>query len=189
MTGVDLGQEGDLAWRDITISRLNQPTNDRNVVMWSWCGGVSDNTESGINTYLQTISRLEQDYPDITFIYMTGHLDGTGESGDLNIRNNQIREYCLAHGKILFDFADIESYDPGGSYYLDRGANDNCDYWDGSIQRNWAQEWCAVHPAECADWSTTCVGCDCAHSETLNCDLKARAFWWMMAGIAGWDGE
>lgn len=182
VTDMDLGYEGDLAWRDMTISQLNQATNNRNVVIWSWCGGVSDNTESGINAYLQAMNQLETDYPGVTFIYMTGHLDGGGESGNLHIRNNQIRDYCLVNNKILFDFADIESYDPDGDYYLDREANDNCDYYDGSRWRNWALEWCAANPGECSS-------CECAHSQSLNCDLKARAFWWMLARIAGWDPE
>ena len=50
---------------------------------------------------------------------MTGHLDGTGPSGNLYARNDQIRDYCVANGKVLFDFADIESWDPGGVYYPD----------------------------------------------------------------------
>ena len=79
----------------------------------------------------------------------------------------------------LFDFADLESYDPDGNYYLDRGCNDNCDYVGG----NWAVEWCAAHPGH-----DLCVSCDCAHSQSLNCNVKARAFWWMMARLAGWDG-
>jgi len=37
--------------------------NDRNVVIWSWCGGVSDNTRKGINTYLNAMNQLEQTYP------------------------------------------------------------------------------------------------------------------------------
>ena len=45
---------------------------------------------------------------------MTGHLDGGGTAGNLNVRNNQIRNYCIANDKILFDFADIESYKPNG---------------------------------------------------------------------------
>jgi len=177
--GGDLGHRGDLTWEDKTRKQLNQPDNDRNVVMWSWCGGVSDNTKEGIDTYLKAINQLEIDYPDITFIYMTGHLDGSGESGNLHIRNNQIRSYCLSHNKILFDFADIESYDPEGNYFLNHNANDNCDYTGG----NWAQEWCAEHPD-----SDLCRTCSCAHSQALNCNLKGRAFWWMMARIAGWDG-
>ena len=68
---------------------------------------------------LTTISRpcpgLETDYPKITFVYMTAHLDGSGADGNTNQRNEQIRAYCRANNKVLFDFADIESYDPDGT--------------------------------------------------------------------------
>ena len=62
------------------------------------------------------------------FVYMTGHLDGYGLTGNLHIRNEQIRAYCAANKKILYDFADIESYNPDGVYFGDKDANDNCDY-------------------------------------------------------------
>ena len=65
-----------------------------------------------------------------------------------------------------------------GDYFLDLNADDNCDYDDG----NWAQEWVAEHPNSDLNWPTTC-----AHTQALNCNLKGRAFWWMMAWIAGWD--
>ena len=45
---------------------------------------MSDNTEAGIDTYLHTMSQLELEYPDVTFVNMTGHLDGTGVNGTLN---------------------------------------------------------------------------------------------------------
>jgi hypothetical protein len=144
--------------------------------MWSWCGGASDNTEEGINAYLNAMNQLEQDYPNITFVYMTGHLDGSGESGNLNQMNNLIRDYAAANGKVLFDFADIESYNPDGNYFLDLDANDNNDY-DGG---NWATEWCGAHPED-----PLCASVSCAHSQSLNCNLKGRAFWNMMAEIEG----
>ena len=138
---------------------------------------MSDNTEEGINIYLNAMNQLELDYPHVTFVYMTGHLDGTGDDGNLNIRNNQIRDYCTANNKILFDFADIESYDPDGNYFLNLAANDECNYWFDGVQHNWADEWCAANPGECKS-------CSCAHSRCLNCQLKGRAFWHMMARIA-----
>ena len=64
-----------------------------NVVMWSWCGQVSS-APANIKTYLSLMSRLEEDYPDVRFVYMTGHTDGTGLTGNLHVRNQQIRDYC-----------------------------------------------------------------------------------------------
>ena len=118
----DLGYDGDLGWADRTREVLDAPGNDRNMIMWSWCGGVSDISYAGVNTYLSAMNQLEIDYPDVTFVYMTGHLDGTGSAGNLHFRNEQIRNYCRNNNKILFDFADIERYDPDGNDFLDLGA-------------------------------------------------------------------
>jgi hypothetical protein len=174
----DLGNPDRTTWATRTRALLDRTGNDRNMIMWSWCGQVSWASEEDINTYLSLMNELEADYPDVTFIYMTGHLDGSGETGNLHIRNNQIRNFCEANNKILFDFADIESYDPDGNYFLDQWADDECYYYGG----NWAEEWCAGNPGECAS-------CSCAHSHCLNCQLKGRAFWWMMARLAGWGGS
>jgi len=147
--------------------------------MWSWCGQQSSNSASTTQRYLDALSQLETEFPAMRFIYMTGHTDGTGLTGNLNLRNEQVRQYCRENGKVLFDFADIESYDPDGNFYLNSKTNDNCDYTGG----NWADQWCAANPG-----SPLCRTCSCAHSKALNCNMKARAFWWMMARLAGWDG-
>ena len=157
-------------------------TGDYDFSMWAWCGQVSDASQVYIERYLAAMNQFETEYPGMGFIYMTGHLDGGGPSGNLNIRNEQIRTYCRANNKILFDFADIERYNPDGDDFLDAGANDECYYNDWG--NNWADEWCAENPG-----SALCDTCEdgCNHSRNLNCNLKARAFWWMMARLAGWN--
>ena len=182
----DLGNPNRTAWEAATRNYLNNPTNnDVNVVIWSWCGQVSSATQNDINTYLNLMSGLENDFPLVKFVYMTGHLDGTGVSGNLNQRNEQIRNYCLANGKTLYDFSDIESYNPDGNYYLDKLANDNCDYdsdGNGSLDKNWAVDWQNSHILN-VDW----YNCSAAHSKPLNGNLKAYAAWWLWAKLAGWN--
>jgi hypothetical protein len=182
----DLGHKGGLAWVTITRKFLaNTLNSDVNVIMWSWCGGASDNTKEGINIYLNAMNQLETDFPNIKFVYMTGHLDGSGKTGNLNVMNELIRDYCKKNNKILYDFADIESYDPDGNYFLNKKANDNCDYdsdSNGSRDRNWATEWQNTHTKN-IDW----YQCSAAHSKPLNGNLKAYAAWWLWAKLAGWN--
>ena len=178
---LDLGNPDFTAWATATRHYLDAPANAAvNVVMWSWCGEVSDASAANIRTYLTLMSGLEKDYPDVSFVYMTGHTDGSGLTGNLHVRNQQIRDYCAANGKILYDFEDIESYDPDGKYFGDKGVTDGCAYNGG----NWAIEWQNAH-TKGIDWYV----CESAHSQPLNANLKAYAAWWLWARLAGWDGE
>jgi len=182
----DLGHNGDLSWATKTRKYLNDLQNsDVNVILWSWCGGVSDNTKNGIQKYLNEMNKLENEYPNVSFVYMTGHLDGSGLKGNLHIRNEQIRNYCKNNNKILFDFADIETYNPDSTYFGDKKPNDNNDYDtdnNGSRDGNWAVEWQNSHSKN-TDW----YDCSCAHSQALNCNQKAYAAWWLWATLAGWE--
>jgi len=174
-------------WVDNTRSYLDNPANgDVNVIIWSWCGQASSYTEQQmIDNYLSPMSQLEQEYPEVTFVYMTGHADGTGETGNLHLRNQQIRNYCITNSKVLYDFYNIESYDPEGNYYGDKLVTDNCDYdsdGNGSRDGNWAIEWQNAH-TEGVDW----YSCSSAHSQPLNANRKAYAAWWLWAVLAGWN--
>ncbi len=152
-----------------------------NVIMWSWCGQLSGySAEDVYNLYLNDMNQLEHDYPGVTFVYMTGHSDGSGLEGDLHRNNRIIRDYCVLNDKVLFDFYDIECYDPDGNYFGDRHVNDGC-YYDGG--GNWAQEWQNSH-TEGIDW----FSCDAAHTESLNGNMKAYAAWWLWARLGGWAG-
>ena len=53
----DLGTPDRTTWASVTRSFLQQAGNDRNVVMWSWCGQV-DGTEAEINTYLTLMNQV-----------------------------------------------------------------------------------------------------------------------------------
>jgi hypothetical protein len=183
----DYAMAGDVGyypdWVNNTRTFLNDPANsDVNVIIWSWCGqAASQSEQSMITNYLAPMTQLELDYPNVKFVYMTGHLDGSGSTGNLHVRNEQIRTYCRSNKKILYDFADIESYDPDGLVnYRELYANDNCDYDSSGVSRNWAQRWQNTHTLN-VDW----YNCSAAHSQPLNGNRKAYAAWWLWARLAG----
>jgi hypothetical protein len=141
--------------------------------LWSWCGEMSDE-ETPVHRYLEMMAQLESEYPQVRFVYMTGHTDG---ENDVSSRNNDIvRQYVREQGKVLYDFADIESYDPEGNYYHD--TDDSCP---------WCYAWCDDHPEDCGGLPST--DDECQHSHGLNCRLKGQALWWLSTRLAGWDGR
>lgn len=85
--------------------------------------------------------------------------------------------------EFFFDFADIESWDLDGNHHPEE---------DGSCV--WCEQWCNQHPGDCQNLppeSNSGGGVNisrCAHSHGLNCVIKAKAFWVMMAKLAGWQG-
>ena len=171
-----------------TISVLNSGLFD--ISGWAWCGEVSNNEWPYIQDYIDAVSSLEVMFPDIEIFYMTGHNVAPGPPNHQQIawnrlrNNNQgIKDHCLETNGILFDFADIETHDPDGNYYPDE---------DGT--GSWCEDWLSGHEEEYPNLppqSESGCGVNCsisAHAHGLFTVMKAKAFWWMMARIAGWPG-
>lgn len=170
------------AWYNNTVAYLDNPANaDVNVIMWSWCGQMDDKYNAGTltNEYFAPMAALEAAYSNVVFVYMTGHVDIWNDA------NNKaacavIRQWCIDNNKVLFDFNDIEHYNPDGTFF--EFVNDDCSYYSyagGSAQGNWATEWQATH-TEDVDW----YDCDSAHSEPLNANMKAYAVWKLWCELA-----
>jgi hypothetical protein len=144
--------------------------------IFNWCNQVNGwpdpatATEEYVQDYLDSISALEAANPDITFVYMTGNTHNAGDSGyDRFLLNQQIRQYCIENGKVLFDFGDMDAWYGGEqwTYSYDPGT--------GSIEVP------LDHPQNAGDYRGT-------HASYESCENKAKAFWWLMARLAGWPG-
>jgi hypothetical protein len=175
---------GYVGWDDETREYLDDHPSC-NVIIWSWCGQVNDvNLQTH---YFEPMEDLEDDYPNVKFVYMTGHLEGLGLDGSLYQANQQIRNYCNNNNKILFDFADIEKYTPDcDTNFQQYNATDACNYnHPEGGQRNWANNWLGNNPGHLlTQISQYCSSC--AHSVSLNCTKKGIACWYLWARLAGW---
>ena len=186
-------------WPQVTRDYLDSHPNV-NVFMWAWSYDVADALPTVQTSYLDAMSQLETDYPNVKFVYMTGTLGYDHNDShytpqnDTNTKavNQLIRDYVINNGKILYDFADIESWDPDGTFY--EFADDACNYYDSANDTtpngNWAVEWQVTHlkgpPG--GEWYDQDIGSG-PHTQPLNANLKAYAAWWLFARLAGWTPD
>jgi len=111
--------------------------------------------------YRDMMEALEADFPDTTFVWWTSALNNNGEWGEKrSIFDNNMREYCAANGKVLFDLAAIESHDPNGNMALD----------DNGFE--------ALYAAYASDGQ---------HPNNEAGSMLAGGLWWLLARVAGWD--
>ena len=126
----------------------------------------------------------ERDNPGRTFIYWTTSLARSLGSVEGEQFNDELRAYAHAHDKVLFDVADIEAHDPAGRPCYDnrdgvrycQNASSCEDHGDDGLNT----------PAICQHYTTEVEG---GHLATGGARVAiAKAFWVLMARIAGWDG-
>lgn len=156
----DGGPEGNRAWG---LNSADQAITGNSVSM---------------DTYLQAVETYNSGAPGVTTVFTTGPVDGyhNNEYGyQRNLKHEYIRDYVSDNGGILFDFADILSWDYDTDSAISESWNGHT--WDGANQ----------DLATGGDgYNGGAGGC---HISADGCVLIAKAMWVMAAMDAGWDGN
>jgi hypothetical protein len=157
----------------ITMTRSTHDANPTiNISMFSWCFQLGVEDAAYVEAYFDSMETLEAEYPGVTFIYMTNNAQKNSSIGyNRYQRNEQVREYCINNNKVLFDFADLDSW-----WY--NGATEEWEF------KSYDYEGHTV-PWQHFEWA----GENCGHVNWASCEQKGKAVWWMLAKLAGWDAD
>jgi hypothetical protein len=112
--------------------------------------------------FVEPLEALEEQHPDKIIVWTTMSMARTGFDNATQF-NRMLREYAAQNGKILFDLGDIESHSPEGEAQFDEQGRE-------VLYAGYTDEARAGHLNE-------------AGRERI-----ARALWWFMARISGWEG-
>jgi len=136
-----------------------------------------------LDTYLDATQQYidyaaTNNYPTKVF-FTTGAIDGyTGESGyQRYLKYQRIRDYVSARDVVLFDYADILSWG--------NDTTQNTVSW--TDYAGTTHSFQQIHPDNMKDMDGTYVE-DGDHIGQRGALRLAKAMWWMLARIAGWDG-
>lgn len=153
-----------------------------NVSAFSWCTQMNySGYDTLVDDYLQAMTNLEQANPGVTFIYLTGNAQCGPDNhycSDLDggyrryVRNEQIRAYCRNNNKVLFDFADIDSW----------WLNTETSQWEQATYEYQVGDQTINVPYEHPHYNLN----QAAHTSFENCENKGKAVWHLMARLAGW---
>jgi hypothetical protein len=139
------------------------------VSMFAWCTQLSSASEEYVQTYLDSMMQLESEFPNVTFVYMTGNAQSAGAAENRYARNQQIRQHCIDNNKVLYDFADLDCW----------WFNPDTQEWEFNTYTDY---YGAIFPLQHPQFD----GDELAHTTVESCVQKGKALWWMMAALSGW---
>jgi len=204
--GVDASDlsRNETAFIQATRNYLDDPDNaEINVVMWSWCNIAGHDVEGNYLPGMQTLineygpggskigSGAGQRENAVSFIFMTGHANLGDNVGDGKPKNQAdlIIDYCRENKYYCLDYYGIDTHDMAGNYWEDAGDDGNS-ATGGNFYADW-QDGHSLHTDYYENrYSPGGVVTYGAHNtQHITANRKAFAMWYILARIAGWDGE
>jgi hypothetical protein len=175
-----------------------------NVVMWSWCDisghDVADNYLPGmqtlINEYAEGGSKIGsgtgQRLNAVTFIFMTGHANEGNNVGDGKPKNQAelITNFCETNKYMCLDYYSIDSHCMNDNYWEDVNDDGESQAYGGNFYTDWQSS--HILGQDYYENKTSpngSVSFGQHNTQHITANRKAYAFWWILARIAGWDGE
>lgn len=193
------------AFIQATRNFLDDPENAVvNVVMWSWCDIAGHNVEGNYLPGMQTLideygvggSKIgngegQRTIP-VTFIFMTGHANGDNNVGDGKPMNQAaiITEFCEDNRQFCLDYFSIDAHCCEGNFYDDVNDDGNSAKYGGNYFRYFQDtHTLGVHFYENKQAPGGSVTYGEHNTQHITANKKAYAMWWILARIAGWDGN
>lgn len=176
----------------LNYTEENSMTLDLSLFMWCW-DILGDNfcynenyelitfNDERYNTYVTFVDEMNNDeqYSETPILYVTAVTDGAGagyRKWRVTKYNDMIRQAAYTNGGILYDNADIENWNMTDTeqridYYTD----------DENVEHE-----CYIRHADYEE--DVGVPYESGHTNEALCIRKAKALWWMVARMSGWDG-
>ncbi len=188
-----------------TQNYLDAPENsDVNVIMWAWCNIAGHDVESN---YIPGMAQLISEYGPggskigsddgqreipVHFVFMTGHANAGNNLGEGKPKNlaEVIVNYCIENEYFCLDYYSIDTHEMNGKYWEDAGDDGQSSEYGGNFYLDWQND----HELGKDYWENRLspggeVAYGAHNSQHITANRKGMAMWWILARLAGWEGE